>query len=199
MNRAGICRLSLPERKTLINESNNQFRAVYLLHGLGGSPDCSVRLLEDALVESGGDRNYVRPLMLHTDDDVPLRVSVWFLAKIKPPQGALVVGISLGGMVAAALQEAARPDLHVICVCSPTWAGDIALRHRMDNRVSLFSSLDPVIAGRTGAWPQLAESYDLPWLAGHDTDPHAHALARIISGYLAGRTVASVLEGMDVR
>lgn len=183
----------------MINESNNQFRAVYLVHGLGGSPDGSVRLLENALVESGERRNYVRPLMPHANDEAPPSLSAWFLAHIKPPKGALVVGLSMGGLVAAALQESERPDLHVICICSPTWAGDIALRHRMDNRVSLYSSLDSVIAGRSGAWPQLAESSDLPWLAGHDTDPHAHALARIISSYLAGRTVASVLEGMDVR
>lgn len=137
--------------------------------------------------------------MPHTDDDVPPSVSVWFLAKIKPPQGALAVGISLGGLVAAVLQEVARPDLHTICVCSPTWAGDIEVQKRMDNRVSLYSSLDTVIVGRTEDWPQLAESYDLPWLAGHDPDPYVRRLALIISGYLAGHGVASGLERLDVR
>jgi pimeloyl-ACP methyl ester carboxylesterase len=183
----------------LIDESDNKFRAVYLIHGLAGSPDGSVRLLENALVEGGERRNYIRPLMPHANDETPPSLSAWFLAHIKPPQSSLVIGVSLGGLVAAALQETERPDLHVICICSPTWAGDVGVQKRMNNRVSLFSSLDPVIAGRTGAWPQLAQSYDLPWLAGHDTDPHVHALARIISGYLAARSVASVLEGMDVR
>src|SRR4051794_40564609 len=131
---------------------SDAFPSVYFLHGLGGSPEGSVLVLERALVELGDTHDYVRPLMPHANDEVPPSLSVWFLEHVKPPQSALVVGISMGGMVAAALQETERPDLHVICICSPTWAGDVGVRKHMDNRVSLFSSLDPVIAGRVGAW-----------------------------------------------
>jgi hypothetical protein len=105
----------------------------------------------------------------------------------------------MGGLVGAKLQELERPDLHVFCINSPTWAVDVELHHRMSNRVSLYSSSDGVIAGRTEQWPALAEAYDLPWLSGHNTDPRKHTLAQILSGYLSGRRVAAMLEQLNDR
>jgi hypothetical protein len=123
--------------------------------------------------------------MPHTNPDVLPSASVEFLHNIGIPEGALLVGISLGGLVAAKLQESERPDLHIIAINSPTWAGDTELHVRMKHRASLYYSGDKVIAGRTEGWPLLAaEAHDLEWLNGHDTDPHKEILAHIISCYM---------------
>jgi alpha-beta hydrolase superfamily lysophospholipase len=95
-----------------------------------------------------------------------------------------VIGISLGGLVAAKLQESGRADLTVVCVSSPTWADAVHLEQRPKRRLSLYSSNDEVIAPRTAEWPKLAEAHDLPWLT-HDTDRHKQELARRIADYLA--------------
>jgi pimeloyl-ACP methyl ester carboxylesterase len=122
--------------------------------------------------------------MPHANPNVPPSESVEYLRTLGIPEGALLIGISLGGLVAAKLQESGRPDLHVICISSPAHAGDIELRQHMVHRIALYNSRDPVIAGRTERWPLLAEAYDLPWLKGHDIDPHKSALAHIISCYM---------------
>jgi len=160
------------------------FPAVYLLHGMGGSPNGSVAQLETELRGRAPEEIYVRPLMPHIDSTVAPSVSVSHLRALGVPQAALAIGISLGGTVAARLQEQERSDLHVICVSSPTHAGVTRLRQHMALRVALYCSADPVIAGRTQRWPQLAEAYDISWLKGHDIDPHKSALAHIISCYI---------------
>jgi len=161
------------------------FPAIYLLHGTGGSPDGSVKQLETELVSCGEKQNYVRPLMPHANPNVLPSKSVQYLRDHGIPEGTLIIGISLGGLVAAKLQESARPDLHVFCVNSPTWAGDTELHVWMQHRVSLYSSSDEVIAGRTEDWPLLAaEAHDMAWLNGHDTDPHKSELAHLISCYI---------------
>ena len=174
-------------------KSSMDFPAVYLLHGRGGSPDGSVKQLEIELVKCGARQNYMRPLMPHTDPSVAPSISVTHLRELGIPHGALIIGISLGGLVAAKLQEEERPDLHVICINSPTRAGDVVLKHQTIHRVSLYCSGDEVIAGRTEQWPQLAEAYDLPWLT-HDTDPHKVTLAKILSEYIIRRCVPPELR-----
>ena len=159
------------------------FPAIYLLHGKGGSPTGSVLQLETELRVCEPNQSYFRPLMPHTDPAVMPSVSVQHLRSLGLSEGALIIGVSLGGLVAAKLQELERPDLHVVCISSPTHADDTELTARMEQRVSLYSSSDSVIAGRTDRWPLLAEAHDLPWLD-HDTDKHKKALGRILCGYV---------------
>jgi pimeloyl-ACP methyl ester carboxylesterase len=166
----------------------SNFPAVYLLHGTGGSPEGSVRLLQRELEKCGTRQNYVRPLLPHTNPSVQPSESVQYLRDLGIPDGALLVGISLGGLVGAKLQELERPDLHVICISSPTQAGDIELHQHMDRRMALYSSWDQVIAGRTEQWPRFALACDLPWLT-HDTDKHMGALAKMLCGYFTQRIV----------
>ena len=116
------------------------FPAIYLLHGMGGSPNGSVKQLEAELLSMGQQLNYVRPEMPHADPAVAASTSVQHLRDLNLPQGTLIVGISMGGLVAAKLQETGRADLHVICINSPTWAGDIELHRRMNHRVSFYCS-----------------------------------------------------------
>ncbi len=161
------------------------FPAVYLLHGTGGSPEGSVRLLQAELEKCGALQEYVRPPLPHADLSVQPSKSVEYLRKLGIPEGALIVGLSMGGLVGAKLQEAERPDLYVFCVSSPTWAADTELHVWQKHRVSLYCSGDKVIAGRTEDWPLLAgEAHNLAWLNGHDTDPHCRALAHIITCYM---------------
>jgi predicted esterase YcpF (UPF0227 family) len=133
------------------------FPAVCLLHGTGGSPDGSVMLLEAELIRCGQAQNYVRPLLPHADPNIQPSKSVEYLRTLGIPEGALLIGISLGGLVAAKLQESDRPDLYMFCINSPTWAGDTELQVWMKHRVALYSSADVVIAERTEDWPMLAE------------------------------------------
>jgi hypothetical protein len=165
-----------------------EFSAVYLVHGTGGSPNGSVLQLETELRVCAPEQLYVRPLMPHSDPTVAPSVSVSHLRELAVPQGALMIGISLGGLVAAKLQESERPDLHVICISSPTHAGDTELHQHMDRRAALYCSGDPVIAGRTERWSQLGLAYDLPWLT-HDTDRHKNALGKILCQYVTKRCV----------
>jgi pimeloyl-ACP methyl ester carboxylesterase len=171
------------------------FPAVYLLHGKGGSPRGSVLQLETLLRSSFPDLRYVRPSLPHGRDkgeQSALR-SLEFLRGLQLETGALVVGISLGGLVAAMLQEIGRNDLHVICISSPTSADGLELELFMPRRIALYSSRDEVIAGRTSLWPQLAEDYDLRWLT-HDTDAHKDKLARLVVAYMEGRQLAAEVE-----
>ena len=147
-----------PVRQFESEEGRMHFSAIYLLHGKGGSPKGSVWQLEVELRVCQPNQNYVRPLMPHTDPAVLPSVSVQHLRSFDVPEGALIVGVSLGGLVAAKLQEMDRPDLHVICISSPTHADDTELTRRMEHRVSIYSSVDEVIAGRTERWPELAEA-----------------------------------------
>lgn len=173
-----------------------EFSTVYLLHGTGGSPNGSVLQLETELRKCAPHQTYVRPLMPHSDPTVAPSVSVSHLHDLVIPNSALMIGISLGGLVAAKLQESGRPDLHVLCINSSTWAGDVELEQRMNHRVSLYCSGDEVIGGRTEKWPQLAAAYDLPWLTGHDTDSHKHELASILSDYLETGRAAFATDGL---
>ncbi len=165
------------------------FPVVYLLHGTGGSPDGSVKQLEAELRGCAPEQVYVRPIMPHSDPTAAPSVSVSYLRDLGIPEGSLIIGLSLGGLVAAKLQEAERPDLHVFCINSPTWAGDTELHVWMKHRVSLYSSgfwalalnrtddyaragvpMLPVVAGRAATTRQiliysglLVLASELPW------------------------------------
>jgi len=175
-----------------------QFPAIYLLHGRGGSPNGSVSQLEAEMRVYEPEQNHVRPLMPHSDPAGTPLPSVLHLRGLDVPNGALIIGISLGGLVAAKLQEMERPDLHVICISSPTDAEDTELTIKMGHRVALYSSADEVISGRTERWPELAEAYDLPWLD-HDTDKHKTPLGSILCAYVQGLNVSQEVARIGAR
>jgi pimeloyl-ACP methyl ester carboxylesterase len=173
------------------------FATIFLLHGKGGSPEGSVKQLQGDLQrfcpEHTGGELFQRPKLLHSSPDVPAEDSLADLAARNLPRNAAVIGVSLGGLVAAKLQELGRDDLHVICISSPTWADGVRLEKRMPNRVAFYSSNDEVIAGRTANWRQLAEAFDLPWLT-HDTDRHKQQLAQLAFGFLNGNLPAALQQ-----
>ena len=161
-------------------------RWVYLLHGLGGSRNGTVRKLEEALLPLlSASCSIARPQLPHSDPERPGEDCVVYLDHLSIPFGSVLVGISLGGLVASKLQEDGRPDLHVIAISSPTWGAGLFLQRKAELRIALYSSRDEVIAGRTENWPMLATAFELPWLT-HDTDQHLPKLASVVAGYVNG-------------
>jgi pimeloyl-ACP methyl ester carboxylesterase len=185
----------LSQRRTLV-----KFENILLLHGKGGSPEGSVRQMEEEMRRyypaSTFGELFQRPRLLHSMPEVLAEESLADLAARNIPRDAAVIGISLGGLVAAKLQESGREDLHVICVSSPTWADGVRLERRMPNRLALYSSSDMVIARRTAHWPQLAQAFDLPWLT-HDTDAHKVELARLAFSYLDGDSLPHAIQDVE--
>jgi len=169
------------------------FSSVYFFHGKGGSPTGTVSLLERAFADLFRGATFVRPELPHHDPDLPAERSLSFVEQLKIPANALVIGVSLGGIVAARVQEISRPDLSVICISSPTWADGVRLEQKASNRLSLYSSRDDVIADRTADWPRLAEAYNLPWLT-HQTDAHIPRLRAIVGAYIYEEEVKEVAK-----
>lgn len=174
-------------------------RAIFLLHGRGGSPDGSVKQLEEELrhcYANGPADSFQRPKLLHSTPDVLAEESLADLAARNLPQNAVVIGISFGGLLAAKLQEQGREDLDVVAISAPTWADAVVVQKRMPNRLAFYSSTDEVLAGRTKDWPQLSQAFDLPWLT-HDTDRHKRELARLVSAYLTGESVPLAIQEIE--
>src|ERR1700733_1727748 len=88
--------------------------AVYLLHGKGGSPNGTVKKLQAVLEQHWPGLEFVRPALPHSDLGVPAQASVEYLLQMQIPYGSLVIGVSLGGLVAAKLQEIGRRDIQVL-------------------------------------------------------------------------------------
>jgi hypothetical protein len=170
-------------------------RQIYLLHGKGGSPQGSVAKLEPLLREAHPEYIYHRLLLPHHDPYVQAESSVAYLREFSMMPEARVIGISLGGLVAAKLQEEWRPDLHVACVSSPTWADGVRLEKKVENRLAIYSSNDEVIADRVQEWPQLAEAYDLTWLS-HDTDTHKERICKLLKRWIDGAPIAGVAQSV---
>lgn len=175
-----------------MNEAEPMFPipAVYLLHGKGGSPDGTVKKLQTVLEQHWPGLDFIRPELPHHDPNVLAEASVRDLLRLQIPQGSLLLGISLGGLVAARLQEGGRPDLSVIAISSPTRADGVTLEKRAARRLAFHSSRDPIIESRIENWAQLASfSRTLEWLD-HDTDRHLKCnrqAVRLVSGGDAGR------------
>jgi pimeloyl-ACP methyl ester carboxylesterase len=160
-----------------------------------------VRQLEEELhphypASTFGENLFHRPRLLHSDPNVSAEDSLADLRKREVPKDSAIIGVSLGGLVAAKLQEQGREDLHVICISSPTWADGVRLEQRLPSRVALDSSDDEVIAGRTADWPRLAQAFDLPWLT-HDTDAHKFALAQLAFAYLDGDSLPHAIQDVE--
>jgi pimeloyl-ACP methyl ester carboxylesterase len=183
-------------RKTIVT-----FKNIFLFHGKGGSPEGSVRQLEDELrpqfpASTFGANLFHRPRLLHSDHAVVAEASLADLRVREIPKDSAIIGVSLGGLVAAKFQEEGREDLHVICISSPTWADGVRLERRLPNRVAFYSSNDEVIAERTADWPRLAQAFDLPWLT-HDTDAHKFALAQLAFAYLDGDSLPHAIQDVE--
>ena len=170
-------------------------KQVYLFHGKGGSPQGSVSKVEPLLRAVHPEFQYQRLLLPHHDPNVRAEASVSYLRDFNLMMDSFVIGISLGGLVAAKLQEESRPDLRVAAISSPTWADGVQLRKHPGNRLAIYSSNDEVIAPRTSDWPNLAEAYNFPWLT-HDTDAHKERICQMLNVWLEGGDLAPVAQSL---
>lgn len=160
--------------------------AVWLLHGKGGSPAGTVKKIEDALELHWPGLEYVRPLLPHHEPTARAEKSVEFLLQQSVPRNALVLGVSLGGLVAARLQEFGREDLQVIAISAPTWADSVTLQTNAPRRMAFYSTQDTVISDRVAGWPMLATfQRDFDWLT-HATDQHLREIVRMVSWFIDG-------------
>lgn len=169
-----------------------RYKNIVLLHGLGGSPESSVKMLETALRQSlPHGTEYQRLLCPHSD-----RSLSW--AKMKDefenrylstdviPENSLVIGVSMGGFRALKAQEI-RSDLDVIAISAPSNVDEEYLNVVATSklRMALYSTEDAIIQGRT-LYPAGVEAYNLPWLS-HNTATHIHPLAFLIQQRLLGK------------
>ena len=175
---------------TKLPPSKSRFANVYLFHGKGGSPDGSVLNLEALLQHAYYDVRFQRPRLPHSDPDVTAEASLdWAVIQYRKDivPNSLIVGISLGGLIAARLQELSpQLNLSVIALMSPTNADDVYLEENNPQRLAMYSSLDVKIPS-AGSWPGFAQTFDLPMLRYHDTDLCKFAVCYLISRYIEGK------------
>jgi pimeloyl-ACP methyl ester carboxylesterase len=169
---------------------------IFLLHGKGGSPNGSAYAIEQCLRPLYPETAFHRPQLLHADGSVVAEDSLADLRRRDIPAGSIVIGISLGGLIAASLQETGREDLRVICMNAPTWADGVRVQRCMPDRIAFYSSHDEVIAGRTSDWPRLAMAFDLLWLT-HDTSEHARPLSHLAWTFLQGGSVPEAIAQLS--
>lgn len=184
---------------TKLPPTKSRFANVYLFHGKGGSPNGSVLNLEAVLQHAYYDSRFVRPLLPHTDPDVKAEASLdWaflqFRKEVLP--GSLIIGISLGGLIAARLQELApQLNLSVIALMSPTSCDGVKVEEKSEQRLALYSTEDKLIEGRTN-WPAYARAFDLPMLRYHDTNLCKYAVCYLISQYIQGKDMAYEINNL---
>jgi predicted esterase YcpF (UPF0227 family) len=87
---------------------SSRIENVFLFHGKGGRPTGSVLQLEELLRPRFQTINFVRPELLHGDPAIAAEESLENLFGLDIPQGSAIIGISLGGLLAAKLQESSR-------------------------------------------------------------------------------------------
>ena len=160
--------------------------AVYLIRNKGESPHGPAKKLQPVLEQHWPGLNFIRPDLPFDDPKRRADVAVKELLRTPIPEGSLLVGLGLGGLVAAKLQELGRQDLQVIAVGSPTSADEVTLESWAERRLAFYSSQDPIIGSRIANWPKLASfSQDLDWLD-QETSQHLKYIARLFDWYVEG-------------
>ncbi len=170
---------------------------VSFLHGKGGSSNGTIRLLRDALLPILN-----KPPQIALLDFPSTTADEYFagmLAAVERfPTGSMLVGVSLGGLVAAKLLQDHRPDLTVVTLASPTYADGVNLTKRITPRLyALFSHNDPVIGDRANWGDFAADHADVPWMADHNLDPQKHRVALLLSDLIEHWNFRSAVKQVE--
>lgn len=183
--------------------TTSKFKNVYLFHGRAGSPNRTSLTLEKLLKAQFPEVNFIRPLLKHSDGEVSakdsFRDAASRMSMVEP--GSLIVGVSMGGLIACALQE--RFPLHnlsVFTVSSPTSMPTLSLSGEKvyNQRVALYSSLDPVVGERVADWPNLTNlAFDVPWMKSHNTEDQKVQVAMAIAAYMSGNNLIAAVESLS--
>lgn len=160
---------------------------IFFLHGKGGSSNGTIRILRDGILPC-----LTNPPEIALLDFPSATADEYFAAVLavaaKFPAGSMLVGVSLGGLVAAKLLQDHRPDMTVVALASPTFADRVFLTKRMTtNLYALYSHLDPVVGERTNWGDYAAEHADVEWMSDHNLDPVKNRIAQVLSGLLENR------------
>jgi pimeloyl-ACP methyl ester carboxylesterase len=163
---------------------------IFFLHGKGGSSNGTIKLLREALLPRLTD-----PLPITLLDYPSTTAKEYYAAVLAAterfPSSSMLVGVSLGGLVAAKLLQDHRPDLAVVTLASPTHADGLTLAKRITpNLYALYSHNDPVVGDRTN-WGDFTNDHaDVPWMSDHNLDPQRHSVAVVL---------AALIERLDFR
>ena len=157
---------------------------IFFLHGKGGSSNGTIRILRDAMLPCLNDPPEITLLDFPSATAEEYYTAVLAVAA-KFPAGSMLVGVSLGGLVAAKLLQDHRPDLTVLALASPTYADSLSLTKRITpNLYALYSHSDPVVGDRTN-WGDFTTGYaDVDWMADHNLDPQKNRIALLLSDIL---------------
>lgn len=165
------------------------FRTIYFLHGRGGSPTgSSVATIASLLREHiSPETEFVFLDLPHSDPNLPAEESYrQFSATALLEPESLLIGVSLGGLVAAKYcEDHPEMNLRVVALASPTESEGLALEsvHSM-SITALYSRLDPVIGYRAN-WERCAyRQYDVPWMQDHRLENHKYSVALFLLEYL---------------
>ena len=161
---------------------------IHIVHGQGQSPTGLVARLASWLTDKG--YNTQTPLLPHVDPKLSGMESVSALNTFIGHGPAVVVGLGLGGFVAAKLQEH-RSDLTVLAVSAPDISDHFDVKPATGGRrIYVHSSAkNSVLRGKTARWLGQAEFFDLLWLDHHDPQFVEHI----------GNMVLTIVQGGDFR
>lgn len=168
------------------------YKTIYLFHDQEGTTNGTVLTLELLLRRMYPELDYVRPMLIHQDSRI---VPEEAYADIKRAiesigilPGALIIGLGVGGLLAAKLlEDFPELNLTVIAISSPTRVGLFTLKPDLhENLISLYSSQDDFIFEATN-WPDYtSQSFDVLWLRDHRIEKHKYSITRVLESYLNG-------------
>lgn len=160
---------------------------IFFLHGKGGSSNGTIRILRDAMLP-----HLAVPPQIALLDFPSATADEYYAAVLaiadKFPAGSMLVGVSLGGLVAAKLLQDHRPDLTVVTLASPAFADGITLtKQTIPNLYALYSHNDPVIGDRANWSDYTSEHADVNWMADHNLDPQKNRIGLLLADFLVHR------------
>jgi pimeloyl-ACP methyl ester carboxylesterase len=157
---------------------------IFFLHGKGGSSNGTIRLLRDAMLPCLTDPPPITLLDFPSGSAQEYYAAVLAVAD-QFPTGSMLVGVSLGGLVAAKLLQDHRPDMTVVTLASPTHADGLSLTKRITpNLYALYSHNDPVVGDRTNWADFTDDNADMDWMADHRIDPHKSSVAFVLADFI---------------
>jgi pimeloyl-ACP methyl ester carboxylesterase len=173
----------------------SRFAGHYILHDRG-TPDDSDKLAEIMSKKLGTDYYFFKrpqpPYEFNEDVDVELAYR-WVKTYFLPDTliNSVILGIGIGGLLAAKLQEdfPAR-NLSVIAVNAPTAEGSISLEESPEGRVALYSSLYSPLASHCDWSNYATQAYDAVWLS-HGIKNTKYALAYLLSAYMRQEDIST--------
>jgi hypothetical protein len=180
-----------------------RYSTVYLFHGRGSSSVGVMHTLSLILQRKVGGVTLIRPndmphARLETSPLEAYAELAPYVSLIQPK--SLIVGVELGGLLAAKLQQD-QPDLElgVVAVSSPTHAEGLGLRHiQSPGLTALYSGLDPVMKDMDWT-PYAGNLIDVPWLRDHNVNRHKYSLADILKAVIEGHDSQRAAESIFPR